>query len=264
MYRWIMLAFATLWFALPVQAGSSEVGTRIWPADQVAAFSDRVQKDLAARGANVAIVARIGRDPKLLPKGVHYTHVSYWVLSKIKTSDGRTGTGYRVYNLYQDAKDGTHSSLVQDSPADFFAGAFSLDAGIIVPDVKLQKKLLSVITSPTYAALHNPHYSVLANPNTTQFQNCTEHTLDVMMAALYDTRDIAQIKANIAAYFKPQVIAISGLQRSLGPVASAALTTADHGATVASATFTSIARFMQSYKLAKDVYRITPDKIYKF
>lgn len=264
MFRWIMLVFVALWMALPAQAGSSEVGTAIWPADQVAAFSNRVQQDLAARGANVAIVARAGRDPKLLPPNVQYTHVSFWVLSKIKTADGRTGTGYRVYNLYQDAKTSTRSNLVQDSPAEFFAGAFSLDAGIIIPDVKLQQKLLKVINSRTYAALHNPHYSVLANPNTTQFQNCTEHTMDVLMAALYDTKDVARIKANMAAHFKPQVISIGGLQRALGPMASAALTTEDHGATVATATFGSIARFMQTYKLAKQVYRITPEKIYRF
>lgn len=264
MYRFIILGFLTLCLALPAHAGSSEAGRPQLPAAEVAAFSNRVQQDLAARGANVAIVARMGRDPRSLPKGVTYTHVSYWVLSQIKTADGRTGTGYRVYNLYQDDKNGTRSHLVQDSPADFFAGAYHLDAGIIIPDARLQKKLLKVIASPTYPALHNPRYSVLANPNTPQFQNCTEHTLDVMMSALYGTRDKAQIKANVAAHFKPQVIPIGGLKRALAPAASAALTTADHGAVVATATFGSIARFMQSNKLATKVYRLTSDGAYRF
>ncbi|RUS63249.1 DUF2145 domain-containing protein [Pseudorhodobacter sp. E13] len=264
MYRWIILAFLALCLALPAHAGSSEAGKPQLPAAEVAAFSNRVQQDLAARGVNVAIVARMGRNPSQLPKGVRYTHVSYWVLSQIKTADGRTGTGYRVYNLYQDAKNGTRSSLVQDSPADFFAGAYRLDAGIIIPDARLQKKLLKVIASPTYKALHNPRYSVLANPNTSQFQNCTEHTLDVMMAALYGTSDVARIKANVAAHFTPQPIAIGGLKRALAPAASQALTTADHGASVATATFGSIARFMQANGLAKSVYRLTPDKAYRF
>jgi len=264
MYRWIILAFLTLCLALPANAGSSEAGNPQLPPAEIAAFSNRVQQDLAARGANVAIVARMGRDPRSLPKGVTYTHVSYWVLSQIKTADGRTGTGYRVYNLYQDGKNGTRSRLVQDSPEDFFAGAYKLDAGIIIPDARLQKKLLKVIASPTYAALHNPRYSVLANPFTSQFQNCTEHTLDVLMAALYGTRDIAQIKADEAAHFKPQMIAIGGLKRALAPAASQALTTADHGQTVATATFGSIARFMQGNKLAAKVYRLTPDGAYRF
>lgn len=264
MYRWIILAFLAICMALPLHAGSSEEGKPMLPAAEVAAFSNRVQQDLAARGAHVAIVARMGRNPNMLPKGVRYTHVSFWVLSQIKTADGKTGTGYRVYNLYQDGQNSTRSKLVQDSPADFFANAYRLDAGVIIPDVRLQKKLLAVITSPTYAKLHNPRYSVLANPNTLQFQNCTEHTLDVLMAALYGTRDIGQIKANEAAYFKPQVIAISGFKRALAPAASQALTTSDHGAVVATATFGSIARFMQANTLAQNVYRLTPKGAYKF
>jgi hypothetical protein len=264
MYRWIILAFLALCLALPAHAGSSEAGRPQLPADEVAAFSNRVQQDLAARGAHVAIVARMGRNPDLLPAGVRYTHVSFWVLSQIKTADGKTGTGYRAYNLYQQGQNGTRSKLVQDSPADFFAGAYRFDAGIIIPDIRLQKKLLAVITSPTYAKLHNPRYSVLANPFTSEFQNCTEHTLDVIMSAIYGTRDIAQIKANEAAYFKPQVIAISGVKRALAPVASQALTTSDHGPVVATATFGSIARFMKANGLASQVYRLTPEAAYRY
>lgn len=264
MYRWIILTFLSLCLAVPAHAGSSAAGRPILPAAEVATFSDRVQKDLAARGVHVAIVARMGRDPSQMPNGVRYTHVSFWVMSQIKTADGRTGTGYRAYNLYQDSKNSSRSDLVQDSPADFFAGAYRLDAGIIIPDSRLQKKLLKVIASPTYAALHNPNYSVLANPYTSQFQNCTEHTLDVLMSALYGTRDIAQIKANETAHFKPQLIPISGLKRALAPAASRALTTADHGTTVSTTTFGTIAKFMKENKLANATYRLTPDKAYRF
>ena len=215
-------------------------------------------------GARVAIVSRVGRDPSVLPDGVNYTHVAFWVFAQITDEDGRVGTGYRIYNLYQTDADLTRSALVQDTPADFFAGAHSLDAGIIIPDARLQDKLLRVITSPTYAALHNPSYSVLANPRSSQFQNCTEHTLDVIFAALYDTADPRQIKANIAAHFKGQPIALNGVQRLLAPAASAALTTADHGSTVQTATFGSIARFMQSHDLDDEIYRITPEMVVRF
>ena len=245
-------------------AGSSEAGKSVLPAAEVASFSNRVQQDLAARGARVAIVARMGRDPKVLPRGVQYTHVSFWVYSQITQADGSTGRGYQAYNLYQDADNKSRSSLVQDSPADFFAGAHRLEAGVIIPDARLQKKLLKVISSPTYSALHNAQYSVLANPNTSQFQNCTEHTLDVMMAGLYGTNDVPQIKANIAAHFEPQKIQVGGVKRLLAPVASQALTTADHGSKIATATFGSIARFMQDNDLETNIYRITPDKVIRF
>ncbi len=259
----IVLAAATM---LPMQAaaGSSAAGNPVLPAAEVATFSNRVQQDLAARGATVAIVSRVGRDPSVLPEGVNYTHVAFWVYARITHADGRTGMGYRVYNLYQTADDLTRSELVQDSPADFFAGAHSLDAGVIIPDARLQRKLLDVITGPTYAALHNPNYSVLANPRTGQFQNCTEHTLDILMAALYDTSDQAQIKANITAHFVPQPVTLNGLERFLAPAASQALTTADHGARVGTATFGSIARFMEVNALHDEIYRITPTRMERF
>jgi hypothetical protein len=249
---------------VPSMAGSSAAATSVLPQAEVATFANRVQRDLAARSARVAIVSRVGRDPSVLPDGVDYTHVAFWVYSQITDANGRTGTGYRIYNLYQTEGDLSRSSLVQDTPADFFAGAFDLDAGVIIPDARLQAKLLAVIASPTYAALHNPRYSVLANPRNGQFQNCTEHTVDVLFAALYDTSDRRQIKANIAAHFQAQPVAINGLQRLLAPAASAALTTADHGASVETATFGAIARFMESYGLADEIYRITPEQVVRF
>lgn len=245
-------------------AGSSEADKAHLPSAQVGQFANRVQQDLAARGAHVAIVSRVGRDPRQLPKGINYTHVSFWVYSQITQADGRSGRGYRVYNLYQLNKDLTRSHLVQDSPADFFAGAHALDAGIIVPDPRLQKKLLTVLASPTYAGLHNANYSVLANPSSRQFQNCTEHTLDVLFASLYGTDNPTRIKANIAAHFEPQVIKVGGLKRMLAPVASKVLTTADHGGRVATATFGSIARFMNANDLASATYRITPEQVVRF
>lgn len=266
MTRLFTMMFFALASVVPSLAlgGSSEAGKPVLPAAEVATFSNRVQQDLAARGVHVAIVARMGRDPKVLPRGVQYTHVSFWVYSQITRADGSTGRGYQAYNLYQQADNKQRSHLVQDSPADFFAGAHRLDAGIIIPDARLQKKLLKVIASPTYSALHNAQYSVLANPNTSQFQNCTEHTLDVVMASVYGTKDVPQIKANIAAHFQPQKIQVGGIKRLLAPVASQALTTADHGSNIATATFGSIARFMQDNDLETEIYRVTPDKVIRF
>ena len=266
MTRYLTVALLFLVTLLPVTsfAGSSAASNPVLPASEVASFANKVQRDLAARGANVAIVSRVGRDPSVLPDGINYTHVAFWVYARITRADGSTGMGYRVYNLYQREGELTRSDLVQDTPADFFAGAHSLDAGIIIPDPRLQRKLIGVIASPTYAALHNARYSVLANPRSGQFQNCTEHTLDVIMAALYDTNDPAQIKANIAAHFTPQPVQLNGVQRLLAPAASQALTTADHGANVGTATFGSIARFMETNNLHDEVYRITPTQIVRF
>ena len=238
-------------------AGSAAADKPTLPMAKVAAFTDSLQQDLAARGANIAIVARVGRARADLPDGIAFTHVAYWVYSRIERADGTAHLGYRAYNLYQLADDPTTSRLIQDSPAEFFAGAHRLEAGVIIPDARLQRKLLEVIASPTYAALHNPHYSVLANPRTGQFQNCTEHTLDVLMASLYGTSDKAQIKANIAAHFPAQQVKIGGAKRLLAPALSGAYSTADHGPRIETATFGAIARFMAEHDLSEQIYRYT-------
>lgn len=261
MTRFLKLMLLTLSLFLPslATAGSSESNKPVLPLPEVATFTDGLERDLAARGAQVAIVARVGRDRTDLPAGIDYTHVAYWVYSKIERADGTSYFGYQAYNLYQLADDLTRSRLVQDSPVDFFSGAHALEAGVIIPDRRIQRKLLSVINSSTYAALHNNRYAVLANPRTGQFQNCTEHTLDVLMASLYDTDSPEQIKANISAHFDPQPIRIGGLKRLLAPAASAALTTSDHGSTIKTATFGSIARFMSKHDLSVQIYQYTPD-----
>lgn len=266
MKRFLTLISVCLSLLLPSLswAGSTENAPAQLPKDQIATYSNKLQKDLVARGARVAIVSRIGRDPDTLPDGINYTHVAYWVYSRLSHEDGSTSTGYRVYNLYQQADDDTSSRLVQDSPADFFAGAYKLDAGVIVPDPRLQQKLLGTIASPTYNALHNSSYSVLANPADPRFQNCTEHTLDVLMASLYDIENRDQIKANIAAHFEPQHVRIGGLKRMLAPASSAALTTKDHGSKIETATFSSIARFMSGHDLSDQIYRFTENGAQRF
>lgn len=263
LFSYLFIAMMTLSPSF-THAGSAEATRPHFPAAEINTFADRVQKDLASRGAHIAIVARTGRDPAKLPKGIDYTHVAYWVFSEITQADGTKGRGYRVYNLYQLNGDPTKSRLVQDSPADFFSGAYKLEAGIIIPDPRLQKKLLKVIASPTYSNLHNASYSVLSNPDNNQFQNCTEHTLNVLMASLYGTNNVAQIKANISAHFDPHPIKLGGIKRTLAPATSKALTTRDHGATVATTTFGSLARFMSENDFAQSIYRLTPSRVTRF
>jgi hypothetical protein len=240
------------------EAGSWQSETSLLPIEEVSDFADRVQADLAARGAHVAIVSRVGRDPAQLPDGINYTHVGIWVYSTITMEDGRTARGYAVHNLYQRTGDLDVSDLVQDYPADFFAGAYSLDAGVIIPDPRLQAKLLDVLNSATYKTLHNPKYSVIANPENDAYQNCTEHTLNILMAALYDTDDVARIKANIRTHFEPQMIEISPIKRLVGPLVMDGVATDDHTGTIQTSTFTTIARFMATHDLSEEAYRMTP------
>ncbi len=243
------------------EAGSWQSDAPVLPIEEVSEFADQVQAELAKRGAHVAIVSRVGRDPAQLPRGISYTHVGIWVYSDITMDDGRTVRGYAVHNLYQRANDLDVSDLIQDYPADFFAGAYSLDAGVIIPDPRLQEKLLAVLNSPTYGKVHNPRYSVVANPDNNVYQNCTEHTLNVLMAALYDTDDVDRIKANIRAHFEPQAIEVNPIKRLVGPLVMDGVAMDDQIGTIRTSTFTSIARFMVTHQLSDDPFRMTPVRI---
>ena len=146
--------------------------------------------------------------------------------------------------------------MVKDFPVDFYAGVDSLKTGIIIPKPSLQKKLLNVISSDTYQALHQPEYSVVANPANLGFQNCTEHTLDVLVSAVYETDNPQQIKANIAEYFTPQEISLNPLESLFGPVFVKDFTKRDQDVGIKTATYTTIANFMKQYDLASEIYEL--------
>ena len=226
--------------------------------EQIFQFSKQVEKTLAAKGVHVAIVARIDQPASAQPDGTRYTHVAFAVYSQITMADGGKIPGYAMYNLYQEDKHPDTSALVQDFPVDFFAGVSTLEAGIIIPSPRLQQRLLDVINSPTYSTLHDPHYSLIANPYTLGCQNSAEHTLDVISAALYQTSNIKRIKANEIAYFKAQPVNINPIKLTLGSLFSAEISTSDQHGTPVTATFETIARFLQKYDKGSEVIILTP------
>lgn len=251
-----------LYWHFSVYAGGSLAGGEAhFPIQDIIQFSKQVEKTLAAKGARVALVARAGRPAAELPEGMHFTHVSFAVYSQITTQDGRIVPGYAMYNLYQNGEHPDTSSLVQDFPVDFFAGVAQLEAGILIPSPELQKRLLNVITSDTYRQLHDPHYSAIANPFTLGRQNCTEHTLDVVVAAIYQTNDLKRIKASEKAYFTAQPVRVAPLKLLFGSMFSAEITLSDQPTTPPeTATFETIARFLQKYDEGTQMLNLLPEK----
>ncbi len=129
----------------------------------------------------------------------------------------------------------------------------------MIPSKELQQRLLQVIGSPTYAALHDPHYSLIANPYTLGKQNCTEHTLDVINAAIYQTDDIRLIKANEKAYFEAQPVNVNPLKLMLGSMFSAEVSTSDQQGKPVTATFETIARYLKKYDSGSELIELTPE-----
>ena len=236
---------------------SSEVAH--FKPEQVIKFAKKVEKTLASQGARVAVLARMGRPLAELPEGMHFTHVAFAVYSEITTTDGRKVPGYSIYNLYQQNDHPDVSELVQDFPVDFFAGVALLEAGILIPSPELQARLLEVIASPTYKLLHDPHYSVIANPFTLGRQNCTEFVLDVIHAAIYQTADINVIKSSEKAYFSAQPVNVNPFKLMLGAMFSAEVSTVDHSGTPMTATFEKLADYLQKYDQGSKLVTVLGD-----
>jgi hypothetical protein len=235
-------------------------GVMGFSAAQIAEFAKRVETDLAEKGAHVAIVSRVGRSGDELPDGIRYTHTGFAVYSAIQTADGRTVPGYVMYNLYQNQEKLNVSSLVRDYPFDFFSAVIELKAGVIIPNPKLQQRLLEMIGSQAYADLHNPRYSAISNPFNARYQNCTEFLLDVINAAVYQTDDRAQIKSRNQEFFEPKPIPVGPVQRFLGSLFSKEFAFSDHNGRVATATFTTIADYMEQYGLAQARFEIASEQ----
>ncbi len=239
-------------------SGSGAHAEPRFPAEQIIGFAKKVERALAAEGVRVAIIARMGRPLAEMPEGMHFTHVAFAVYSSITTADGKVVPGYAIYNLYQKYEHPDVSELIQDFPVDFFAGVAQLEAGILIPSPELQQRLLEVISSPTYASLHQPKYSLIANPYTLERQNCTEFVLDVINAAIYKTNDIKIIKANTKAYFKAQPVNVNPFKLMLGSMFSAEVTTSDQKGKPVTATFEKIADYLQNYDQGSKVFNFTP------
>lgn len=200
------------------------------------AFAQQVGAALDASGARLVLLARMGRPLAEMPEGMRFTHVG---LAE------RSATGYVIHNLYQYDDRPDRSRLEDDVPVAFFSEVAELEAGILIPSSELQQRLLAVIHSPTYAALHDPRYSLIANPYNLGRQNCTEFILDVIHAALYRTDDIQRIKALTQAHFVAEPVRVNPIKLLLAGLFRREVALIDQPGPVVTATFERIAAYLQ-------------------
>jgi hypothetical protein len=245
----IISAIFLIFSSIPSWAGSNSNQQAVLEPSAIKIFSKNIEKYAASQGARAFIIARAGRPEKDLPKGIKFTHTAIAVYSEITLTNGEQVQGYAIHNLYQKEDELNKSSLVVDYPVDFFWGVQTLKAGIIIPTPQLQQRLIEVIASGKNKQVHNENYSVIANPLNNQFQNCTEHTLNVINAAIYQTTDIDRLKANAKAYFKPIRVKISPFKLMLGKVFMDDVTTKDHPNKIYTSTFSTIAHYLNKNEL---------------
>jgi hypothetical protein len=249
----ITLILSQTFIATQANAGSNQKAQETFSADQVATFAKSVEKYAAKQGARAFIIARVGRPQSELPQGIKFTHTAIAVYSSIQLANGEIAKGYAIHNLYQTTDKADKSTLIVDYPVDFFWGVHDLKAGIIIPDEALEQRIIETIASGKDKTLHNPNYSVIANPFNAKKQNCTEYTLDVINAAIYQTTDIAKLKRNAKAHFSPQRVKTNPLTLMLGSLFMDDVTTSDHKGKVYTATFTTIGQYLQKNELANQM-----------
>jgi hypothetical protein len=225
--------------------------------DEAVAFAKQIENDLASRQARLALLFRTGRPRSALPEGISYTHGAFWAYVPITTDTGEQVHGYAVYNLYHG--DGqtlprTQSYLHQDFPLDFVRGSAVDDVAVIIPSPEMQRRILHIMASPTYEQLHIPSYSLVANPLNALHQNCNEFMLDVIASAAWDTTDYTQIKADLAAHYRPTRVRTNLFQRMLGPIADERLKLDDQSGRIVTATYETMAAFMAENHLSQESY----------
>jgi hypothetical protein len=254
----VIMCLATHGQCTNFSGSSRSVEQSKFTTEDIAAFSKKFEHTLAAEGAHVAIVARMGRLASDMPEGMHFTHAAFAVYSEITTKDGRKLPGYAIYNLYQKNDRPDQSELIQDFPLDFFYGVAQLEAGIIIPSVTLQERILKIISSSSYASLHEPHYSLIANPYTLGRQNCTEFVLDVINAAIYQTNNLRTLKTYAKSYFDAQNVNVNPLKLMLGSMFSSEVSLSDQTGKPVTATFEKIADYLKSYDKDSKVIYLLP------
>jgi hypothetical protein len=239
----------SLFYSQLTYAGSAQKTDIQLPIAQVEVFAKSVEKYAANEGARAFIIARVGRPEAELPKGIKFTHTAIAVYSQISLDSGEKVKGYAIHNLYQKEGERNKSKLVIDYPIDFFWGANTLKAGIIIPNADVQQRMIEVIASGKDKKIHNENYSVIANPFNNRFQNCTEHTLNIINAGVYQTTDIAVLKSSAEQHFQAQRVKINPMKLMLGNLFVDDVSTKDHSGKVKTTTFTTIGKYLQENDL---------------
>ena len=238
-----------LFFSQLTYAGSALGAEAQLPVEQVEDFATQLEPYAAKQGARAFIIARIGRPENELPKGIKFTHTAIALYSEISLESGEKVNLYAIHNLYQKTDQRDKSELVIDYPVDFFWGVNALKAGIIIPNADVQQRIIEVIASGKDQQMHNENYSVIANPFNNEFQNCTEHTLNIINAGIYQTTDLALLKSSAKQHFQAQRVKVNPLKLLLGNIFVEDVSTKDHSGRVRTTTFSTISQYLEENEL---------------
>lgn len=231
------------------------INTPMLSREEVITYARVMQRTLAARNIDVALVFEQSGAPRWsMPPNVQYGHGAIF----IRQPPGPGGEPrYLTYNLlpgYGPETPCNRSSLVTWPVEGFDRAVTALDQAVIVPTPQLQARIREIVESPGYARLHNPSFSIIANPLDERFQNCAGLILHVLIAAAWNITDHDEVNRILTADFRPSRIKTNALVRIFGPLASSRLAAGDQDWTISTASFESINVFMRDKGLSQETF----------
>ncbi|MFU8798177.1 MAG: DUF2145 domain-containing protein [Gammaproteobacteria bacterium] len=207
MFRHFLFSLCLFFLPLNVSAGTSCDQPSMTP-ELIAAATDKaleVRAYLNEIKPIVGILARVGSD--VSKYGMYYTHLGF-----VLKQPG--DTEWSVIHLLNACGTATSRIYEQGLANYFLDDLLNMDAKVVIPTPALQKKLAVVLASSKIVTFHNPSYSMIAYPFSTQYQNSNQWALELLASALHDAKERKQAQDYLkATNYKPAKIAISGLSK---------------------------------------------------
>ena len=213
---------------------------------------------LDASGAEVAMIARAGQD--LTQYRLRYSHMGFvW-------RDHPDGRWTVVHEL--NACGSATSSLYAEGLGNFFLDdPFRYEALIVIPDAETQQRLVAMLKSDLPQALHDGHYSVVAYPFSTEYQNSNQWLLELLASSLsrdFTIADRATAQAWLkASGYRPTTLEIPAMTRLGGRLFKANVAFDDHpfdrrmAGRIDAVTVESVVDFVRMRGVARDVRIVT-------
>ncbi len=185
------------------------------------AAADKTLSQLEQLSDEVVLIARVGQD--LSKYGLHYSHMAFAVKD--------AGSWGIVHKLNQCGTD--QSKLFEQGLLEFFSdNPFKYEAGIWRLEPAVQARLKKALQGKKSLDYHEPRYSMLAYPFSTQYQNSNGWLLEVLAYGLApddeaNTRRSAQAWLKAAGYV-PSRLEVGAMTRLGARIAKANVAFDDH------------------------------------
>ncbi len=216
------LAAALLAVAGTVQAGRSceEKPPTAASVQAALTLAERSAAALDASGAQVVLLARVGRD--LGKYGLRYSHFGLAY---------RDGARWRVAHKLNQCGSAQAAIYRQGLGEFFLDDLFDYQAGFVVPTPSLQARLLPVLQdNRRLAQLHTAAYSMVAYPWAQTYQQSNQWALETLAMAeepAANTRERAQAWLRLKGY-EPTTLRIDAMTRLGGRLTAANIAFDDH------------------------------------